>query len=628
MTDIYALKHRHLTKDVNFIKKLEQKQKQFERLSCHRTSQNSRFKAHPNLLHSDSDTPASASCTPRVTTTFSASTTTLVYPKPSGSFRETKLRAANYHRLLHEKLSIIDGNPSHLSDFTGTGDCMPHRSDRSSTSLGSCSLDSVYGDFTDSRCHSLAPKKPLEKTSNKPNSAAEKKSNASRLSSQQSFAPKGIPISVFERKVKVVVTKSLQNITEIKSIMAQGIEPPDGEEEEAKRVVRAKEFSNRFSRNYLYPLGRQLQDFNSPTLTQLNPLIVNQKLLSAYQIIQTALQAYQHYLPSSHGDCTFTQLKILMNHILGICDIHRMQLKDQEDSYLVEFVDSYKINAELVIQKVDEMLTLPKSDKKLEASKSEQSKCVAGKQLTKRLKGSKSKLSMYTTTASFRKDAAWKRAVDCLAKKRFNVKSKYRTAAFKHRPPMQKETDNNLAISRLKNLFPEKSGASRATRLNSPVNEDTIKTMVEAQMNGDTLMIQKEEWEKMEKKNGGKCCGAEVHSNKEDLLIKLLQFTLKSHQDDDEPPKGEKITEIVNLIKNESNEDFLKKIIDGLSTPAAKPAEGQELTLQIVKSQVNISEESREGSKKSARREWKICRSPMGTPWLFCAFRKRIQKTS
>lgn len=43
-----------------------------------------------------------------------------------------------------------------------------------------------------------------------------------------------------------------------RSLLECGVNPPDGEEDESRRVVRVKEFSNRFSRNYLYPLARQV----------------------------------------------------------------------------------------------------------------------------------------------------------------------------------------------------------------------------------------------------------------------------------------------------------------------------------------------------------------------------------
>jgi len=46
-----------------------------------------------------------------------------------------------------------------------------------------------------------------------------------------------------------------------REILTKGIEPPDGEEDESRRLVRLKEFTNRFSRNYLYPLGRQVSVF-------------------------------------------------------------------------------------------------------------------------------------------------------------------------------------------------------------------------------------------------------------------------------------------------------------------------------------------------------------------------------
>ncbi|XP_030758078.1 uncharacterized protein LOC115883816 [Sitophilus oryzae] len=96
------------------------------------------------------------------------------------------------------------------------------------------------------------------------------------------------------------------------------------------------------------------------------------------------------------------------------------------------------------------------------------------KNVRKNPSGGDNRYSMYTATASFRRDAYFRKTVENLAKKKFNVKSKYKTATYKHRPPLQKEPDI-LTFPRLKLLGAKKSG----TRLNSPLNEDAIETMVE-----------------------------------------------------------------------------------------------------------------------------------------------------
>lgn len=154
-------------------------------------------------------------------------------------------RAQDFHKLLHEKLSVIDSNPSERSELDAMGDSyrvsqksMGGRSHNrrfklsgSHSSLAASSLDSD-GDVSNSRCRSveITLKNKIENIRAENNQSAASKATisggerrsgvaekgSSRLSSQKSLCPKGIPQSVFENKFKVIVTKSLQNIADIK----------------------------------------------------------------------------------------------------------------------------------------------------------------------------------------------------------------------------------------------------------------------------------------------------------------------------------------------------------------------------------------------------------------------------
>lgn len=235
------------------LKQLEIKQRQLEEraLSSKKANESRKFKAHPNLFQSDSNT--TTNCTPRIRPKFSSSTSHLVFgrtPMYSG-FQDTKvsppitmrvlfyvscfqLRAQKFHKLLHEKLSVIDSNTTDRSDLSGMGDSyrVSQRSisDRfqsipgdngSDSSIGSSSVDSEVA-YSASRCRSveIGRKTSLENSRTGCKSATRKITSGSerhsRLSSQQSFCPKGIPVSVFERKFKAVVTKSLKCIAEIR----------------------------------------------------------------------------------------------------------------------------------------------------------------------------------------------------------------------------------------------------------------------------------------------------------------------------------------------------------------------------------------------------------------------------
>ncbi|XP_019758498.2 uncharacterized protein LOC109536639 isoform X2 [Dendroctonus ponderosae] len=629
----------HLSRDTNLLKQLEIKQRQLEEKASisKKENQSRKFKAHPNLFHSDSDT--TTNCTPRIRPKFSSSTSHVAVgrtPMYSG-FQETKQRAQNFHKLLHEKLSVIDSNTTDKSDLSGMGDSYRVSQRRigdrfqskrggngSDSSTGSSSVDSEVA-YSACRCRSveIGRKPSLENSRTARNKSATRKiasetERRSRLSSQQSFFPKGIPVSVFERKFKAVVTKSLKCIAEMRTTIAKGIEPPDGEEDESRRTIRDKEFSNRFSRNYLYPLARQLKDLGA--LNQLNPLLMNQKLFSTYQIVFNALQALQNHLPTSLGDSTYHQLKSLMNDIVKVCEHHRSQLSEDHENYCLEFIDTFKINAELTIQKVDESVTVPRSVSTDTALKSEQSRIsltqYAGKsegqsrnltdKRSKKIKLNK-RLSMYGANATFRKDAPWKRTVQSLAKEKINVKSKYRTATYKHRPPIHKDP-KIIVIPKLKHLTPLKlSTGLKSTHVDLGMQDECIKTMVEIEDNH----VEKEEWENMEKNMNAS--DSETGCNKEELLLRLLQLSLNPHNEnpDVDNSKYHQIAEMLQLIKSDQNsEQFLKKIFVELAEKNGevneRNIENPQLTLEIVKSHYSLSDGTRINPETPRRKEPKV----------------------
>ncbi|VEN55938.1 unnamed protein product [Callosobruchus maculatus] len=89
---------------------------------------------------------------------------------------------------------------------------------------------------------------------------------------------------------------------------------------------------------------------------------------------------------------------------------------------------------------------------------------------------------MYNTTSTFRKDAMWRKMTESVGSKKLrSVKSRYKTAAFRHRPPAEKAQDNMLRLPLSKcNIFPKKSsGILKKTPVMTPINEDNITTMVE-----------------------------------------------------------------------------------------------------------------------------------------------------
>ncbi|XP_066151818.1 uncharacterized protein [Euwallacea fornicatus] len=569
-----------------------------------------------------------ASCTPRFKATFSSNISNLTHGEYLTQLGGQQKKQQDLHKYLHEKSSVIDSNPSEHSESSYNGDSLKisqksetisglqgnyHvKSSRSESSLATSSFDSDLK-YTTSRCKNYEFRRKNNNASNDIG-AEERRSAGSRLSSQRSYCPRGISLSVFGNKFKIVVTKSLRHIANIREIMTKGIEPPDGKEDESRRVMRVKEFTNRFSRNYLYPLARQLKDLSA--IDQINPMLVNHKLLSTYQIIHNALQAYQTYLPSSVGDAPYIQLKTLMENIIGVCGFHR-NLNDTEDNYILEFIDSFKINAELTVQKVEEFVAKSEKKKdgglKIEKSKINLTKYGEEKAKNTSKKSKQDRLAMYSRAVSFRQDVPWRRAVQTLAKKKFNVKSKYRTATYKHRPPVQKDVEL-MSIPKLKALMHGKQqGILKSCRFNLPVNEDCIKTMVESEEGH------------LEKEKRTEDEGREIGSTKEVALVELFQFILK-HRTNKTPPESETdapMSEILHLVKSEESDGLLKKLLNSLLEENSGRTEGREndenaqrLTSNVVKSNCSLSDGALDGNSK--RKEPKVTVTGTKNARLIC----------
>ncbi|XP_003424337.1 uncharacterized protein LOC100680021 [Nasonia vitripennis] len=110
---------------------------------------------------------------------------------------------------------------------------------------------------------------------------------------------------------------------------------PDGENDLQRRQQRVVEFSTRLSRNYLYDLGRQITDIqrhiksitpdSKIKLTRRGVIFhmqaIEQKLLSAHQLLLTALSAYWKHIPSSVLKNHPGKLKEILDVVIQIKNI-------------------------------------------------------------------------------------------------------------------------------------------------------------------------------------------------------------------------------------------------------------------------------------------------------------------
>ncbi|XP_060522246.1 uncharacterized protein LOC132699509 [Cylas formicarius] len=591
MNAFYEVHGAVLKNEFDLISRLEDEHESLER----KVRNKSRFQAHPKRIRSDSDTTASDSPGPLP----EASTRSVAEPTLSRGhpvYQERKQKVHSFKKSLRERLSSVDpefGVNRHPNSGLEEDDCK----------LAADRFRS-YGDSASSSSDSLPSRRKLSgrEIADKGADVSKNVRSRGKLPSPGFCAPaRGIPDAVFEKKFKVVCEKSLQIVMDIRTLLSKGVCLPDGDEDAARRITRLKEFSSRFSRNYLYPLARQTKELMSPHF-QYNTSLVTQKILSVYQTVLHALQAYLSHWPTSIGNCAADQLKILMNHMIELSVIHRKRVKI-DDGYLLEFIDTYKINAELTAQKIGEFLSHPvPSCTILKSENTRVSLSGSGKKSDsgpgrKRTgqNGVDKRFSMYATTASFRKDAPWKRAVETLAKKKFNVTSRYKTAIYKHRPPIQKEP-KIVTLPKLKLGVRKKSDViSRTPTTDRHVDEDRIETMVEGCD---------------EVENFGSDAGGAA--NKEALLIKLLQWSLRRQsngRDCGDP-------DALNILRTEEGGQILRELLVA-SADNEQTGNNQRLTLEIVGNSKTIENHQSENG-KSKRKEPKIAVSGEKNARLIC----------
>lgn len=107
-----------------------------------------------------------------------------------------------------------------------------------------------------------------------------------------------------------------------------GITAADGEEDDNRRQIRVKEFSSRFSRNYLYPLLRQLEQIEKSNTD-------NSKLFACYQLVLNGLQSFQTHLPTTIGNQAIDKFKILLKNLIKLVQLHEkfVILPDENDIF-------------------------------------------------------------------------------------------------------------------------------------------------------------------------------------------------------------------------------------------------------------------------------------------------------
>ncbi|KAK4874838.1 hypothetical protein RN001_014198 [Aquatica leii] len=292
-----------------------------------------------------------------------------------------------------------------------------------------------------------------------------------------------IPKRLADKKLFHFMQRSLTCLEDISLSLSNKIVLPDGEEDWQRRRVRNLEFSSRFQRNYLYQLGRQIIELQKSIRMPHHTKSVVQCVITAHQSMLQAFLAYNSHIPTCLGNVVLDKLKLMIDHAKHLLSIHSRLLVsgDLEASRKQNLIQSISGRCDAVLEKGTEIMT--KSTElvapKKSAIKSSRStnKLSSKNNLRKRIE---SKLSMYSMPATVKKRDAWKRAYDTVSNDKFKnshvVQSRYKTAGFKHRPPLEKNKTNAQTKTK---LFQKKSVTNlKDTPLASPKNEDNIKTMI------------------------------------------------------------------------------------------------------------------------------------------------------
>ncbi|KAF2879449.1 hypothetical protein ILUMI_26729 [Ignelater luminosus] len=307
-----------------------------------------------------------------------------------------------------------------------------------------------------------------------------------------------------DMKLRSYIQRTLGCIEEIRMTMATGIDPPDGAEDWERARTRTIEFSARFSRNYLYQLGREMNELQEMakgvgSVSNRTAKSILQHLLSAHQIILQALQAYRTHMSTLLANALAERLHYIVEQTILLCSIHirYLNIGHLGSAKRENLLDNLARRCNVLIERIQEVMEkrgqisnsvysantrLTLMGYKVNAKKSAKTKPHKKSALEMRL-------SMYSIPPDVRtKDIFWKKTVEALAKDKLkynHVQSRYKTAGFKHRPVLEKPTVIELPAK--SKLFGKRSSCLlRNTPIHTPKNEDEIITMVEMQKDKET----------------------------------------------------------------------------------------------------------------------------------------------
>lgn len=134
-----------------------------------------------------------------------------------------------------------------------------------------------------------------------------------------------------------IQTKIISTITEIKKGLSTEFPEIDGIVELERIQKRSLEFLTRFSRQYLYEIGRQIQGLTANNIVE--------KIYGIFNLILQALQSYLKNVGRIIGNLFYEKLKILLNFNIKLSEICLLKKLFHENDYFIEkmFEQSYRL---------------------------------------------------------------------------------------------------------------------------------------------------------------------------------------------------------------------------------------------------------------------------------------------
>lgn len=137
--------------------------------------------------------------------------------------------------------------------------------------------------------------------------------------------------------ITVIQTKIISTISEIKKGLSEEFPEIDGITELERIKKRSIEFLTRFSRQYLYEIGRQIQGLRTNNIVE--------KIYGIFNLILQALQSYLKNIGRILGNLFYEKLKILLNFNIKLNEICLLKKLFHDDDYFIEemFKQSYRL---------------------------------------------------------------------------------------------------------------------------------------------------------------------------------------------------------------------------------------------------------------------------------------------